>query len=257
MRIAVSASHVEQEAEARRLAQELDLPWQLPDTDRQAEVLLELTPQRLHLRETGKYAAGPVFAEFESGASAYRRKHGGGRKQALGRAVGLKSGYNPLVVDVTAGLGGDSFVLASLGCTVWMVERSALIAALLRDGLRRAAANPELAATLTRMHLYQADARVWLADLPASRRPDVVYLDPMYPERRKTALNKKEMRLFRELVGTDPDATDLLEQALTRARRRVVVKRPRHAPALGCSPTGCIEGRSTRFDIYIDFQEKI
>ena len=73
----------------------------------------------------------------------------------------------------------------------------------------------------------------------------------MFPHRDKSALVKKEMRLFRPLAGDDDDAPDLLEAALALATHRVVVKRPRKAPAIaGKPPAYHLEGNSSRFDIY-------
>lgn len=214
--------------------------------------LLVATPTRLELQELGPNAAGPVYADFVAGAVAHRRRFGGGRNQPLVRAVGLKGGWAPTVVDVTAGLGRDAFVLAWLGCTVRLVERSPIIAALLRDGLRRAAHDPEIGPlVLERLKLTVADGRDYLRELTSDQQPDVVYLDPMYPHRRKTVLVSKEMRLLRQLAGGGDDAPELLRAALASARRRVVVKRPRQAPELaGPAPGFKIVAPNTRFDVY-------
>lgn len=213
---------------------------------------LHLTTERLELREQSSGTTGPLYVDFVAGRAAHRRRFGGGRNQSLARAVGLKGGISPIVVDVTAGLGRDGFVLACLGCTVELVERSPIIAALLRDGLSRAVRDPEIGALVgERLRLVEADSREFLSLLPESLYPDVIYLDPMYPHRRKSALVKKEMRLLRQLIGDDGDAPDLLAIALTRAKRRVVVKRPRTAPPLaGPEPSFQIATPHTRFDIY-------
>jgi len=88
--------------------------------------------------------------------------------------------------------------------------------------------------------------------LPGAERPEVVYLDPMYPHTGKSALQKKEMRLFRRLVGDDEDVPRLLQAALGCATKRVVVKRPRTAPpVLELKPSLAIEGKTTRFDVYL------
>ena len=90
-----------------------------------------------------------------------------------------------------------------------------------------------------------------LTDNASAEKPDVVFLDPMFPEKRKNAAPKKEMAAFHFLVGADADADALLPLALQVAQRRVVVKRPRHAPVLaGVKPSLVLEGESTRFDIY-------
>jgi len=237
---------------ARALAAELGLP---PLTDLAASDCahwLCLTPDRLELRERGPDASGPIYVDFVRGRAAHRRRFGGGRSQPLARAMGLNKGRALSVVDATAGLGRDAFVLACLGCTVWMVERSPILAALLRDGLRRAASDPEIGPAVSeRLRLVAADSRDFLMGLAEHQRPDVVYLDPMYPHRRKSALVKKEMRALRQVVGTDEDAPELLAVALRRVTRRVVVKRPRSAPMLSGPPPGFqILSPNTRFDIY-------
>ena len=236
------------EDEARRLADELSLP--LGD-QADADLALHLTPGRLELRERAADAAGPVYADFASGRAAHRRLHGGGRAQPLARAVGLKGkGHAPLTVtDATAGLGQDAFVLASLGAEVTLLERSPVVGALLADALRRARADPEVADIASQMTLQVGEAATLLKTLPP---PDVVYLDPMYPHRTKSALPKKEMRLFRLLVGPDDDAVGLLAAAQAVALRRVVVKRPAGAPFLGnAKPDGRLESKNTRYDLYV------
>lgn len=237
---------------AAALADELGLPLICSQTAEGFTHLLVLTPERLELRKSGSQAPGPVHVTFTSGAAAHRRQFGGGRNQPLGRAVGLKGGAMPTVMDATAGLGRDAFVLACLGCTVHLVERSPIIAALLRDGLLRAAHDPDVGLlAVERLTLTVADGRDYLRKLAEDQRPDVIYLDPMYPHRHKTALVGKEMRLLRQLAGDDDDAPELLAAALSGARRRVVVKRPRRAPALaGPAPGFEIIAPNTRFDVY-------
>ena len=168
----------------------------------------------------------------------------------IAKAVGIQPGVRPSILDATAGLGRDAFVLASLGCDVALIERQPLIAALLEDGLSRAQGDPLVGPIVARMRLLNGDAialmRAWRRDVP-----QVVYLDPMFPHRDKSALVKKEMRLFRPLVGDDDDAHSLLQAALDLASHRVVVKRPRKAPAIGdVAPGYVLEGNSSRFDIY-------
>jgi len=218
-----------------------------------AQLQLVQTPERLELRQTGKRAPGPVYVDFVSGKAAHRRRFGGGRGQPLAKAVGLKKGVTPRVLDGTAGLGRDAFVLAALGCEVILVERSSIIAALLSDGLQRAIGHPEVEAIARRMQWVHADAIAYLRSLSGAQRPDVVYLDPMYPHRDKSALVKKEMRLFREIVGDDPDTAELLAAARYCAIARVVVKRPARAEFLGGQPPSfSINSPNTRYDIYVN-----
>jgi 16S rRNA (guanine1516-N2)-methyltransferase len=195
----------------------------------------------------------PVRVDFLGGATAHRRMYGGGRGQALAKACGLKPGITPRILDATAGLAGDAFVLASLGCDVLALERHPWIAALVEDALQRSAADPEVADITARLTLRQGDATCDLARLVSQEdfAPQVVYLDPMFPHTEKAAQVKKEMQFFRELVGKDTDADSLLDQALSVASHRVVVKRPRKAPPLaGREPGLTLAGKANRFDIY-------
>ena len=238
---------------ALELAGELDLPLLANPNDAKPACLLVFTKQRLELQLLDPAGNGPVYADFVSGAMGYRRRFGGGRRQPLAKAVGLKGGANPVVLDATAGLGRDAFVLACLGCTVHLVERSAIITALLRDGLARAGHDAELGSLVVeRLRLSMADSRTLMAEMAEERRPDIVYLDPMYPQLPKTALVKKEMRVLRRIVGEDSDAPALLAAALHCARRRVVVKRSSRASVLeGPEPTMQIAAENTRFDVYL------
>jgi len=207
----------------------------------------------LQLRHSGPRAAGPVRIDFVSGALAHRRRYGGGRGQPLARAAGLKPGFSPTVWDATAGLGRDGFVLASLGCTVTLCERSAILAALLQDALQRAAADAVIGDWVRRrVRLVHGDSSELLQNLAGRRQPEVVYLDPMYPPGKEHVLVKKEMRALQELLGPDRDSGALLGIALKSAGRRVVVKRPRRAGWLDDKkPDTCIESKKTRYDIYV------
>ncbi len=217
--------------------------------------LLWLDASGLALRALGPGAPGPVRCDFAGGGARHRRLYGGGRSQAIARATGLKTRKDLFVADLTAGLGGDAFVLAGLGARVAMVERHPVVAALLADGLARArkaaGEDPALGDILGRLSLAATDARHWLKSLAGEAVPDVIYLDPMFPERKKSARVRKSMALFQGLVGEDGDAHQVLTLALDRARHRVVVKRPSHAPALGGREPGySLKGKSVRFDIY-------
>lgn len=226
------------------LAERLHLP--LGDG---ADFLLQLAEDGLGFVEAGS-SAGAVRVDFLGGAMAHRRQFGGGSGQMLAKAVGLRQGVRPCVLDATAGMGRDAFVLAQLGCSLTLIERHPVIAALLADGMQRARDDTEVAPILGRMRLRCGDA-IQLMRQWEEAVPQVIYLDPMFPHRDKSALVKKEMRLFRALAGDDDDAPALLESALQLASHRVVVKRPRKAPAItGPLPAHSLEGKSSRFDIY-------
>lgn len=188
--------------------------------------------------------------DFTSGAVAHRLRFGGGRGQALPRAVGLKGGKTPDVVDATAGFGRDAFLLASLGAQVTLIERSETMHGLLHDAMKRAmGAGGDIAGIIGRMTLLQGDSKSLLGDL----NPDVVLVDPMHPARKNSALVKIEMRQIREIVGADEDSLELMHAALAAARSRVVLKWPQKAePMAGLrAPSHQISGKSTRYDVFM------
>jgi len=254
--VTVSSSSISEtiRRKALALAQELSLPFCIPDTC-SSRYLLVFTGDRLELALnplTGNEAGfSPIFVDFLGGSAAYRHARNCTIRQPLAKAVGIRSGFRPEIFDATAGLGGDSFVLACLGCRVLMSERSPVITALLEDGLHRAAADPKTAEIIrSRMHLLHGDGAALLANL--DHRPHTVYLDPMYPHTDKSALNRKEMRMLRDIVGDDLDADGLLAAALAHADSRVVVKRPKGADHLGAKPPSHqIKLKSSRFDVYL------
>ncbi len=227
---------------------ELAARWRLSHTD-DSDFALVLTTERLELRKVDEPKLGAIFVDLIGGAVGHRRKFGGGKGQAIAKAAGLNKGATPTVLDGTAGLGRDAFVLASLGCKVQMVERHPVVAALLDDGLDRAKQDPEIGTWVSeRMSLIHASSHDALEQLAQDKdfvQPDVVYLDPMYPHpenKKKSALVKKEMRVFQSLVGADLDADGLLEPAMALATKRVVVKRPDYANWLNeKKPTMAIE----------------
>lgn len=235
------------------LAARWGLPWR-PSAGVEPELTLVCEAGALVLAGDERTYGKPLKVDFVGGKVAHRRRFGGGRGQLVAKACGLGKGVTPSIVDATAGLGRDAFVLASLGAEVVMIERVAAIAALLEDGLARAALDPDVAPIVSRLHLLHGDASTELAGLVGASRvaPQVIHLDPMFPHRDKSALVKKEMRVFRELAGCDDDAPRLLEAALTIATHRVVVKRPRKAPPIaGPAPQHVIEGKTSRYDLYV------
>ncbi len=191
-----------------------------------------------------------LICDFTGGAVRHRFRFGGGRGQALPRAVGMKDGKTPAVVDATAGLGRDAFLLASLGAQVTLIERSPEMHGLLEEGLARAReAGGDVADVIARMTLIFGDAR----DLLPSLAPEVVLVDPMHPPRKKSALVKSELRLIREIVGTDEDAAELMAVALTSASNRVVLKWPQRGDLMEGirPPSHQITGKSTRYDVFM------
>ncbi|MFI9652198.1 class I SAM-dependent methyltransferase [Guyparkeria halopsychrophila] len=174
------------------------------------------------------------------------------RKDALARATGWKAGYRPWVVDLTTGLGRDAWALASGGCEVTAVERHPVVWLLLTDAVERAMAQPALAAIAARIHPVFGDVLGEHPPALAGDRDTVWYLDPMFPERKKSALVKKPMRIFHQLVGEDADSDALFAWARRQVGARWVVKRPPGAPTIDAT-TPAIDYRSgrLRFDVYL------
>jgi 16S rRNA (guanine1516-N2)-methyltransferase len=262
---------------ATTLARQLDLPLAAMETNpaicEEFDLLLLVSDAGLALQLTRRGLAGgsatgsgktprraanqalpgPVRVDFGSDGMRHRRRSG--HNELLGRAIGVSARRRLHVVDATAGLGRDSFVLADMGCTVTLCERESVIAAMLAQGLQAALASGDewLLQAARCMSLVAADARELAPPQLAST--DVIYLDPMFPPRDKSAAVKKEMALFHILLGepsTYQDADALLLWAIDQDIPRVVVKRPPRAPVLaGRKPSHSVAGKAVRFDVYV------
>jgi 16S rRNA (guanine1516-N2)-methyltransferase len=269
-RVGVLAGDTATEAQSQQLAQELGLSHVTPENAGEFGLLLVLTPEHLELRDNsagsgiGRASARPEGRRARDGAHHNRDPRTGpvyvdftkldlrpnspnlSRRQPLARAVGKKT---RTVVDATAGLAQDALLLALMGFRVTAFERSPVVAALARDGLLRLPAQATLAPG-HQLQLITGDARALLPAL--SPRPDAIYLDPMFPpKRKKSAAVKKEMRLLRELVGDDTDAFELYEISRHVALDRVIVKRPDDAPPLAPDPSFSFPGKLVRYDVYL------
>lgn len=203
--------------------------------------LFLLAPKKMNL--------SPLQISFNEGKLKHRLKSGIGIKQNIAKAIGVKHDFKPKILDVTAGMGADAFVLASLGCRVHMLERNPIIATLLEDGLARSVSDNKVGKIITQnMSLSRSDILKNRVDF----QPDVVYLDPMFSNNSNRRLSGKNMQYFREIAGVDADADDLLEVALSLSAKRIVVKRSRKDDSLkGRKPSHQIKGRTTRYDVYM------
>ena len=193
----------------------------------------------------------PDFAEMLP-----RIKQGALQREMLVKAARVKGVEAPRAVDATAGLGEDSLLLAAAGFTVTLCEADPVIAALLEDALARASAHEVLGPIVERMHLVAGDSRITLerAGASAGAQPDVVYLDPMFPGRTKSAAVKKKFQLIHGLERpTEPlDEESLLQAALAARPRKVVIKRPVKGPYLaGVKPSHAIAGKAVRYDCIV------
>ena len=245
------------QAFATVLAQRLGLPLlpvgSDPGRNEQVDAIVIVSGEAVFVQQTGRAAPGPVAADF--GGTAMRHRRRSGHNELLGKAVGVGKKPQLRVLDATAGLGRDSFVLADLGCDVLLCERDPVIVELLLAGMRVATAHGDswLDEVLGRMRLCPGDARE--APTASLAGVDVIYLDPMFPQRDKSAAVKKEMALFQLLLDDNAagqDADELLLWALQLDVARVVVKRPPRAPDLaGRHPSHRISGKAVRYDVYV------
>ena len=190
-----------------------------------------------------------LVVDLDSAKLRYRLRYGGGVSELLARAVGIKHHKmdHPLkVVDATAGLGVDSWMLANLGMEVMMIERSPVMFLLLADGLMRVKTAPPV--QQHKLQLLFGDAKQYLAML--AHDYTVLYLDPMYPVTKTSAARNQLLRNVHTLVGSDEDAALLLRTARP-LYHRIVVKRPYHAPCLAAMPADWqLMGKSCRYDLY-------
>lgn len=243
-----------QRQKAKALARDLELSFaQAPE--KKHNVHLVYTDNRLELQYNPLLSTSkmrPVSVDLLYKGKIHPRLQSMSRKDPLARAVGIKSGKRPIIVDATAGLGTDGIALAWLGCKVTLIERSAIIHALLHDGLDRAGHHPSLQTIVKEnISLYHGDSIEILQDLEIS--PHTVFLDPMYPRLKKERCRKKEMRIVRETVGDDLNNETLFTTALHVTAHRVVVKRPKRAEPLCLTPKPShqITMKSGRFDVYL------
>ncbi len=237
----------------KSLAARLSLPYHQSAADTISDFFLIYTETGLQFcRFANTDLLIPVlYIDFVKGKNGYRHSKSSTIRQPLAKAVGIKPGVRPSVFDATAGLGRDAFVLACLGCAVSLCERSPILHCLLEDGLFRAGQFEKTREIVsTKMKLLFEDSKIHLQNNPHVYH--TVYLDPMYPHRTNSALNKLEMRVIRDLVGDDEDGDILLELAFGAAQNRVVVKRPKGARKISdWKPSFSVPMKNSRYDIYL------
>lgn len=194
----------------------------------------------------------PIFVDFSSNKLNYRIKHGGSFRQAIARAIGIKPNKTINVIDATAGLGQDAFIMASCGANITLIERNNTIYQLLNDGLKRGKKDPAISSIIKKIILYQGDSIDIIPKISKKMSIDVIYLDPMFPEKSNTALPKKELIALRNIVKGDLDEDQLFDTALKNALFRVVVKRAKLSPYIkNMKPNHSYIGKANRFDVYL------
>lgn len=212
------------------------------------DVLISFEAQGAGLTLLREGKLKPLCLDFEQVAYRQRLLRGGRQKEAVSRAVlqGINDG--DLIFDATAGLGRESMILAHAGGRVLSFERQVPIWIILADALERAQHSRFFPFTLPTLHRLGT-----IKDYSGSEKPEVIYYDPMFPERESSAQVKKDMFIFQQVIGHDTDTEDFLRFALTLATKRVVVKRPSFAPAVEAADLKCayaVDGGQCRFDCY-------
>ncbi|MDZ4660961.1 MAG: class I SAM-dependent methyltransferase [Pseudomonadota bacterium] len=191
-----------------------------------------------------------ISIDFVSLYKKLKKQNAFSKTQLLAKAIGFK-GRALKIIDATAGLGRDSLFFLGLGCEVMAIERSPVIFELLSDAVQRAKSDEKLGPLFLRFKLVLGDASEILKNLPEQEFPDVVYLDPMYPHRTKSALPKKEMIILKDIVGEDLGSTNLLALSIKCSKGRVVVKRPPKGKPLAELMNHSFKGKSVRYDMYL------
>ncbi|MGB1343163.1 MAG: class I SAM-dependent methyltransferase [Pseudomonadales bacterium] len=196
------------------------------------------------------YGEKPALTvDFSRPALAARRRKVSMRAELLIKAINRGPGAS--VLDMTAGLGTDAFILAAYGHQVTMLERSKTVYLLTQDGLDRAKANPVLKPIVDRMELYHWDSTIPFA---SARGFDAAIVDPMFEAKKKNALSKGEMQMLQSFIGKGAELTPFLRAASRLGIKRSIVKRPRSDRLRHRDPVPVyqLEGRRSRLDVFLN-----
>lgn len=217
--------------------------------DNEQEAIFDWLDNKLALNLLLDGKPAQLAFDFADGEVGFRAARVSKSNEVVAKAIGCKPHYRPKVLDATAGMGRDSLIMALLGCKVIMYERNMAIFHLLENALHRFKQQPDFSEVAEKISLQQKNSISSFQDIGDV---EVIYLDPMFPTRKKSALVKKEMRLFKLLAGEDPDADRLLENALSSSAKRVVVKRPKGACELmQKKPSHKIVAKKFHYDVYL------
>ena len=232
--------------EAERLAVRFGVPVAGPELSGEVpQGLMLLSDQDgLALQQKGQTLRGN-FVSMQK-----RLRPGNLKTEMLVKAVRIKGMPSPLVIDATAGMGEDSLILAAAGFRVRMYERDPVIAALLADALKRASCHPQLSGIIGRMEFHEGDSIAAMKTM--NDVPDVVLLDPMFPERQKSSLVKKKFQLLHLLERPCEDEEQLLQAAIDAHPRKIVIKRPVKGSFLADrKPDYSLKGKAIRYDCLV------
>lgn len=219
---------------ASQLAEFLNVPIIGQQDRSDTKFLLEINHDALSLRAVCQPKLKPFCLDFN-------RARPGKGKDPLLRAIGTHT-YS--VIDATAGWCSDALHIARHDIKVLAIEQNRIVAALATHAMKKIT-QPDLKKRFT---LMNGDSVEVLDSLAQS--PDVIYLDPMYPDKNKNSATKKELTLLRDIVGVQENSQQLFARAMAWAKHRVVVKRPHYAPPLAAGKVGETRSKLVRFDIY-------
>ena len=254
----------------------------LLDATPEASIWLSVDATGLSLTD-GDQAMRGDFTKLQKRLQYHNLTH-----ELLVKATKVKGREKLRVIDATAGMGEDSLLLAASGCEVTLYEQDPVIAALLQDTMRRALEEAALHEIVMRMQLVEGDSIDHLRKLGeaatgsnvqcgmegedahhgssphetldatangsdiALKRPDVIYLDPMFPERQKSGLVKKKFQLIHYLEAPAENEEALMQAAIAARPFKIVVKRPAKGPYLaGLKPSYSLDGKAIRYDCYV------
>lgn len=207
----------------------------------------------LELNENGlKLTDGNLEIMADLSAMLSRLKPSNLSGELLVRIAKVRESYSDRtrIVDATAGFGEDSLLLAASGMNVDLYEYNPVIYALLYDSLTRAKHNPLLTSAVNNMTLHFEDSTRTLNNLDF--RPDVVLLDPMFPERSKSGLIKKKFQLLQKLERPCSTEEELLKAAFAAKPQKIIIKRPAKGPCLcGIKPNHSLVGKAIRYDCLV------
>jgi 16S rRNA (guanine1516-N2)-methyltransferase len=226
-------------------------PWNPKD-----RMILMTSQNQFYLQEEAgvlqlrkKDSSEKIYVDFLDGKFQFRLKTLS-KNQPLFKAVGLQKDIK--ILDATAGLGKDALSFAYLGAYVVAIEENQLIFALLENGLQRAFEDAKFKNKFQdKIQIHQGSSLDFMKNLSEAEKPDVIYLDPMYPEAEKSAKPKKEMVFLRELLKPTENLEQLVELALQKTKGRVVLKRPLDSDFILKKPQHSFQSKMVRFDMYL------
>jgi 16S rRNA (guanine1516-N2)-methyltransferase len=243
-------SIVVESAEFQKKANELSRSLNIPVVQLPTTTFFFIVGEKLSLKLNALEAPGPMALDFAGGALDYRRRFGHSGGHLILKAIG---GGKKKVLDLTAGLCRDAFILASSEIQVKAIEKSPFISALVLDAIERARSDEKTKKIIMNLNFIKGDSEKILEEI-TSKDFDAIYMDPMFPTNDKSALPKKELRIVQRLLGSvsenETEAKKLFHSAREKTNR-LVVKRPIHGVALYENPTIVFKGSSVRFDVYI------